>query len=505
VKACEANTKNMRRVGFSIGILPGLLLFACATVGAQSQGPGPVGGSGIAQAGGGSASSASSPAATQSDRNSPADSGGLSFPTGFPGFLKNRLVSQFSIGYTWDKGVSNSNHTGINDRDGEVGASFTYSLERRRSSYVLDYGASARIYSGSSSLNVVTHSAGISQNVLLGPRTTWGFRHGLNFTPDFSRKTLSQSISDQNILSGGGPTAVDDISPPSTLPTTIPELSAVPSNVVNFRSYRMTNISAVSLLHHFSERTSVSFNGNFERTRYQDPNLFGSNALTWGQSYSRTLSPQTAIGLSYGGAWFRQVGSLNDALTHSVSASIRRQFFRGRLALSIGGGPSLIERRGSEVLRLPAIFQQLFGIVGVKQDISNTHISYTTSALLASQLRRASFQLSYGRSVSIGNALSLPSESNSAGLSVSTPLFFRFVMSSSVEASRGRLLGVSNIGALEQGIVSAGVSRPLPGGVSFDAFFAYSRVFHGVEEPGLLTHKQFGGRLSYTFPRADGG
>ena len=80
-------------------------------------------------------------------------------PSAFPITLRKNLISQFSVGESYEDGIQASGLPGVADTVTEAGASFAYNWRRKRAEYAIDYRGSGRHYRRHSSLDVFSHVA----------------------------------------------------------------------------------------------------------------------------------------------------------------------------------------------------------------------------------------------------------------------------------------------------------------------------------------------------------
>ena len=448
-------------------------------------------GQGASSGGGGQSTTVPDPGAVESRQENGFGGNGYGGPSGaVPSIFKRRLVSSFSAGQVYERGIWNGNHSNYKDTYTVGSAAFHYDLERKHSEYTFDYSGSARHYNRSSSLDVVSHAAGVGQVARWSPRFITSLRYRFSATPDYPADLLQESISRE--LSLASPSAVPE-------PLAIP---AADQGLVTLRSNRMTHSADVSLGYQASLRTMFSMRGSVHRTRYQDDNLFGGDQASISAQIQRSLTSRTSVGIVYQGAGFRQPGGLDRTIVHSGSLLLNREL-NPHVTVNFSAGRWWSHSTGREVIPLSPVLADLLGKPALIRAASRSSASWTGSANLLThwQWRQVDFGFSYNRSITNNNLLSRPANTQSFTLSLGRQLGKSATLSGNIVYQQHKFFTLRDSDRLDQGTLRVNFARKLFAGLDFSIFANYSKLLKGTEWSSLFDHAQGGIRLTYHLPR----
>ncbi|HWP84193.1 MAG TPA: hypothetical protein VNN17_03315 [Terriglobia bacterium] len=451
--------------------------------------------------------------------------GGLSFPSVFPVALKRNLVARFSIGEIYNNGLQNASLSNANDLYTEASSSFTYNLRRSRSESVIDYRLGARHYNRYDELDTLTHDLGASYIRQLSPHTSWNLNYRFGYSPDFNGGLLQEDLAREfgiinplpSLIGGGGLSSPVPSAPSldstfvnplpagvSLIPTTataLPTISAAGDGVQTVRSVRMSHRGGMELSYARSMRTRFFFQAGYQRTRYEDEQLFGTDDYSLSAGTQYAFSPRTSLGISYRAGFNDLDTVLNQTLAQSVVVTFSRQLTR-RATLTLSAGPMYSRTRSQESIALPPLLSNLLGQPALLQEVSETLPSWMGNLGISTQWRQFNLSFGYNRSVSSSSGLGGASlqESFSAGLS--RPLGRRSSFSLRAVYSQSEFLGALNSSDILQRALSGTFTRQLSSGLDLIAFVNYSKVLRGIESSYLRDHTQAGLRLQINLPRA---
>ena len=404
-----------------------------------------------------------------------------------PVLFRRRLVSRFSFGEGYDSGVYNANNINASDTYTDLTTALLYDLRRKHSEYTFDYAGSARHYNRFSGLDVATHQAGFGQVVEWTPRLSTVLGYRFSFTPDFPGNLLQESISQD--LSLASPSAG---APPLTIPAQ--------QGLVMVRSSSMTHVARVGLSYKPSLQTKFSVEGNFQRQRYQDPSLFGSESAGITARAERSLTSRTALGISYGGSWFHQPGVPGRSITHTGSLLLRRQLTE-HVTVSASGGRSWSYSTGIQLIPLSPVLSGLLGVPALTGNLSQSFTSWSGNASLLAHWQRINFGFAYGRGIANSNMLGRPANSQSFTLSFGKLLGRSLSVTGSVAYQQSDFFTVQNLGRMDQGMASLNFTRKLGSVLDFSIFANYSRMLNGVQSSLVFNRLQAGIRFAFNLPR----
>ena len=435
--------------------------------------------------------------------------GGLT--NGFPDPFKGHLLTRFSLAEGYDSGISNGSHTNAGDQYFVASASVSYDWQRRRSEYFFDYHASARRYNVLTGLDTVSHDLGLGQTLQLGPRTTWNFDHRYTSTPDYAGGLLRESVAEElffanplpslgNSTSGTSPNSLTSMVTPLPLSNPTQDFRPPTDGLVTLRSILVLNSSQATLAHSLSSRTSLSFRPSFQRMRYQDNNLFGSDRIGFSAAMNRMLNERTTVGMTYQTRRFQQTGGFDLTLAHNVSFSISRQL-TPRNRVTVAFGPARIRSDGRQSLSLSPILSNLLGKTALTRDVSQYSLAWFGNVSFLTNWQRIQFALEYSRSLSDMNLLSMAATSDNIMLSMGRQIGRTTTISGSVNYSRNQFAATRDVGRLDQSFFALNLTRRLSSTMDFSVFFTYAKLLTPVQQPIFLNHNQFGIRFVYHLPR----
>jgi hypothetical protein len=411
------------------------------------------------------------------------------FAGAIPTTFKRHFLTRFSVGETYERGISNGERIDSIDTNTNGSLAFHYDLKRRSSEYTLDYNGTARDYHRVSRLDVVSHEAGLGQVVQWTPRLMTALRYRYSHTPDISEHLLQETVSQD--ISLADPSAVSQ-------PLAIPAEQAL----VTLRTVRKSSTAEANLAYQASPYTRVSIGLGYGRLRYQDNSFHGSERAGVSAQIEHALSPRTAVGIGYDGERFRQPAGLDRTIAHRGSLSLSRKLTRYS-TVKLSAGRLWSYSGGSEVISLSPVLADMFGTPTLLRRDSRFFASWTGSANLLThwQWRRVNFGFVYARSITNNNLLGSPANTQSFTVTIGRLLGRSTRAFVSMVYQQNDFITFKDSHRLDQGVVVATVSRPLIGGLDLSIFFNYAKLFKGVERPFLFDHMQGGVRLSYQFPR----
>lgn len=436
---------------------------------------------------------------------------GPGLPRVFPDIFKKRLLGRISMGEFYESGIFNGKHSNSNDTYTEASASLAYDLPRKRSEYVFDYRTSARHYNRFRELDVVSHDASLSQTLQLGSRATWTLSHRYSMTPDFGGELLQDRLAGElsfanplpsfgNPLPGAGGNLISTMvnSLPAVNP--IPELPTSAATLVTLRSIRISNLTQGGLSYALSPRTALFFQGVFDRTTYQDDNLFPNNQLRVLAGLSRMLNARTGVGVIYQMQRLEQPGDFDLTRGHGLTLSVSRQVTRNT-KVNVGVGPWWVGSEGQEAIPLSPVLANLLGRTALYREASLSLLSWMGNANVQTQWNKVIIGLGYHRSVSNANLASMPSTAQSVSLNLGRPLGRDANISASTYYQQNEFLAIRNFEKLDQAVFALTFTRKLSGSLDLSAFSYYSKLLTPVQAPILYNHSQSGIRFFYHFPR----
>lgn len=453
------------------------------------------------------------------------NSGGISsrgfMPYTLPDLFKGHWVGTFSAGEVRDNGILNGhfqNGASPNATFSDASAAFAYDLRQRNSDYLLDYRIGARHYSRYGQLDVLTHDLSLSQTTDFGAHTRWTLAYRYSMTPDLAGSLMAETLATQMafinpvpkvaVAGLGGAQGLGFANP---LPITSPGGSSVlqapfqpvqtpADGLITLRSLRMTNASHAGLSHQLGYRTMLSFEAGFNRERFEDPNLFGSNQYSISAGITHLLTRRTSIGLSVGDARM-DVSSVFDRTTsQGVSVVITRQLGL-RSVISFQAGPAEIRSRGQQSILLPSLLGNLLGRPSLTRGATHSTLNWLGGATYLTNIHNVGFGLSYTRSVTDTGGLAGAALTQNGIVTLSKTFRERTILS--VEASYGhyQMLGFVNPIKLDQEGLSVNFTRQLSPSLDFTSYFQYAKSLRGMQGPVLLDHNLVGVRVVYYFHR----
>ena len=457
-------------------------------------------------------------------------SSGVELPSVFPMILQSNLIGRFSIGETYDSGLLNGRSANTSDTFTEASASFAYQLRRKRSEYTADYRYSARYYNRFSNLNVIFHDLGLSQIRQLTPHLTWNLNYRYSLTPDYSggllQETLAKELSFVTPLSFANPLPTAGMLNPapslnpgissgntifanplpggvSLLPATVntlPQMLSPGDGLLALRSIRMTNHAATNLNYDLNPRTAFFSQAGFQRMRYEDNILFGSDNYSLSAGMRHLFSPRTSVGIAYQGARYELPFRRNRATTQGFVVSLNRQLTRTTL-LTLAMGPMWTQYQSQETIPLSPLLANLLGRPSLSRDVTRALPSWMGSIGIATQWHRMNLNFQYQRSVGSSNGLGGASLQQRYSASVGRQL--RQGTTFSVKASylQSDFLAILDPIRLNQRALSGTFTHRLSSSLDLVAFVNYSKMLRGLQNSFLLNHNQFGIRFQYHFPR----
>ena len=449
---------------------------------------------------------------------------------GIPALFQRRLLTRFSLGESYDTGVTDSTHTNSGDFSTTASGSLSYNYKGKWSDYGVDYSVSAYRYGRLRGFGpTVSHSFGLNQTVRLGRQTTWGLSHRFALTPGYGTDLLRDSIVQQFSFANPLPRfgTIDASANPNNLPIAIgsnpslnplPDLGTptgtfvgAPQASVPFQARRTSNSTQVQLSHAFSPRTSLSFGGGYERLRYRDDDYFGSDQVGISASVGRMLSERTSLGFSYYGGRLEQPGDLDLTWTQGARISVSYQLSPG-IQLSIGYGPVWVQSSGQEEIPLSPVLANLLGTPTLIRDTSVTFLSWgwNGETSLSKQWGRARLGLGYGRGISAQNALRSVSKSDSLALSLGREIGRTASISGSASYSRNSFITFQDIGKLDQASGTINLSRRITSMMDLSLFASYSKLLRrNSQGPAFIGpteyqgYGHFGMSFVFHFPRVE--
>jgi hypothetical protein len=405
-----------------------------------------------------------------------------------PTTFKRHFVTRFSVGETYERGISNGERINSIDTNTNASLGFHYDLQRKNSEYTLDYFGAARNYHRLSRLNVVSHEAGLGQVVRWSPRVTTALRYRYSFTPDIAEYLLQETLAQ-------GMSLMD--------PSAIAEPLVIPADqgLVTIRTVRRSSTAEANLAYQATNYTRLSMTAKYGRLRYQNGGLFGSESAVISAQLEQALTPRTAVGIGYDGRWFHQPGGLDRTLVHSGNLSFFRKLTQyATLRLSVGRLWSYSDGRD---ISLSPVLADILGTQTLTRRDSRHFASWTGSAELLThwQWRKVNLSLAYGRSITNNNLLGSPANTQSLTMNIGRLFGRSNTVSGSLIYQRSDLFTLQDSRRLDQGVAMVSFSRPLFAGLDVSMFFNYSKLFRGVEEYFRVGHIRSGMNISYQFPR----
>ena len=451
-------------------------------------------------------------------------SSGVELPSVFPMALQRNLISRFSIGEIYESGLWNGRYANQSDTFTEASASFAYNLRRKRAEYAIDYRGSARHYRRYSSLDVLSHDLGLSQIRRLTPHLTWNLNYRYSFTPDYYGGLLQESLAQE--LSFMNPLPIAGILNPaarlnpgiasgntvfanplpagvSMLPATVntlPQMLSPGDGLLALRSIRMTNHAATNLNYDLNPRTAFFSQAGFQRMRYEDNILFGSDNYSLSAGMRHLFSPRTSVGIAYQGARYELPFRRNRATTQGFVVSLNRQLTRTTL-LTLAMGPMWTQYQSQETIPLSPLLANLLGRPALSRDVARALPSWMGSMGVATQWHRLNLNLNYCRSVGSTNGLGGASLQQHYSASLGRPLGRKTSFSVTAVYSQSEFLAIRDPIRLNQRALSGTFTHRLSSSLDLVAFVNYSKMLRGLQNSFLLNHNQFGIRFQYHFPR----
>jgi hypothetical protein len=432
----------------------------------------------------------SSPAlSAQTEAGSPWASGAARFAGSLPGNFKRHLVSQFSIGQAFERGIENGNHVNTRSTNAQGVASLLYDLQRKHSEYTFEYVASARHYLGASTFDTLSQEAGVAQLVRWTPHVATTLAYRFSMTPDFSGELPQETIARElSLLSS------EDVPPPLAVPAE--------GHLVTLRSTRMSHAVHASLGYQAGRNVRLDFAASAHSRRYQDDSLFGGDSGTVSTGLQRTLGRRTAVGISYQGSLFHQPDGLDRTTVHNASLSLTRVLTR-HLQVTLGAGRLWSYSVGQAEVPLAPVLADLLGTSSLIRPGSRFFAAWTGSANLQShwQWRKVNFGLGYDRSISNSNLLGRPAQAQNVTLTLGKLLGRSTTLSGSVSYGQNRFFNIVNYTRLDQGVLAVQLARPLFAGLDLSMFYNYSRLLKGVQRSAPFEHMRAGVMLTVRLPR----
>jgi len=451
-------------------------------------------------------------------------SNGVELPSVFPMILQRNLISRFSIGEIYDSGLLNGKYANESDTFTEASASFAYQLRRKRTEYAADYRYSARFYNRFSNLNVIAHDLGLSQIRQLTRHLAWNLNYRYNLTPDYSGGLLQESLAREFSFANPLPTAgmlnpVPSLNPGissgnatfanplpggvSLLPTTVntlPQMLSPGDGLFALRSIRMTSHAATSLNYDLNPRTAFFSQAGFQRMRYEDKNLFGSDNYSLSAGMRHLFSPRTSVGIAYQAGRNELPFLRNRYTTQGVVFSLNHQLTRSTF-LTLTVGPTRSERQSQEEISLSPLLANLLGRPALYHDVTVSLPSWMGSMGVATQWHRMNLNFNYDRMVSSTNGLGGASFQQHYSVTLGRQL--RRGTSFSVRAAytQSDFLAILDPIRMNQRALSATFTQRMSSSLDLVAFVNYSKMLTGLQNSFLLNHNQFGIRFQYHFPR----
>ena len=426
------------------------------------------------------------------DRDSePAPSRGFGLPDSF----KNRWIGQVSAGVSHDSGITNSaveNGVPSSASYYGTGLSLAYDLPTKRSDYIFQYGIGARDYWGHSPLDSLTQDLGLSQHARLGKRASWNLNYRFSESPDYSGTLLVESLSQQEALLNPAPAAPGVSIQPAQSPA---------DGLVTLRSTRLSNTIDATLSYTLTSRSQFFLGTSYGRSRFEDPNLFGSDVYAASAGVSYQIDATTAASLSYDGDMTRVAGIDFRTLSQGVSLGISKRLGR-RTVLSMAGGPSVLRTRSAgEAIPVSNLVGSFLGTNLVQPTASSRTVSWMGTAALGTNIHNTGVNLSYARSVAGLGGLPGTALSQVATVTLSKVINRRTVINSGMSYNHSQLLGVLNSAGIDQEGFEADLSRTLTRNIDMTMFYVYSRNSHGLHGPAIANRNSVGVSVVYNFRR----
>jgi hypothetical protein len=445
-------------------------------------------------------------------------------PSILPMTLQRNLSMRFGVEEGYESGILNGRVRDEEDTYTEASAAFFYNLRRKRSEYVFDYRGGARHYRQNSNLDALSHDFGLSQIRQLTSRLTWTVNYRYGFTPDYYGGLTQENLAREYSLVNPIPTS-RVISPTATfqptssslqntfvnplpssvslLPTTVntlPQTVAPGDGLIGLRSIRMTNHATTGLSYQLSYRTSFFTQAGYQRTRYQDPNLFNSDGYNVSAGIRHAFTARTEVGLAYQGSRSELSRYASRVVSQGVVVSLNRQLTRSTF-VTLSAGPMLNNQNGQEVIPLSPLLSNLLGRSTLSRDASQQRLSWMGNAGLSTQLLGLNLSFGYDRLVSATGGLGGSSLRNNYSASMGRRFGRRTSFSVSASYLQSDLYGISDRLRYAQQALDARFSRQVSSGLDFVLFARHSKMLQGFGDSFRYNHNQFGIGFQYHLPR----
>ncbi len=284
----------------------------------------------------------------------------------------------------------------------------------RRSVLGLDYSGSFRHYPGSSKYDGSNQSLALSYMIQKSPRLSF---------------SMNQAAGTQNYGTAFG----TNTGPVGTQDVVVDSNSLLFDNRTSFVQSSMTSQYAIS------GRTSISMGGSYYSIHRQSSALVGVNGYSLHGSVNRRISRSGTIGVNYQHTHYDFPRAFGESDVNMYSGSWSTIFARS-WTLGVTGGAYTSAVQGVQSTALDPVIAALLGIGSVQTIFYQENIMPMGSVSLQKKLRRASWNVNYGRTVNPGNGVYLTSRQETYGASYSYTGIRRLSLSSNV--------GVSKLGSL---------------------------------------------------------
>jgi len=322
----------------------------------------------------------------------------------------------------------------------------------RRSVLGLDYSGNFRHYPSSPSYDGSNQRLSLSYMLQKSPRLSFDF---------------NQSAGTQNygtaFGSNAGPVDAQDV--------------VVDSNSLLFDNRTSFFQTSMNTRYAISGRTIITMGGNYNTILRQSNALVGVNGYALHGSINRRISRSSTIGVSYQHSHYDFPRAFGESDIEMYSGGWSTTFARSwTVAITAGVFTSAVQ--GIQSTALDPSIAALLGIGSVQTIFYKENIMPMGTVSLGKQLRRASWNLNYGRTVTPGNGVYLTSRQETYGAGYSYTGIRRLSFSTN--------FGVTNLGSLGLDLrpyrqITGGASLSYNLGAGFNLNAGYARRHQDIQ------------------------
>ncbi|HMD31723.1 MAG TPA: hypothetical protein VKG84_07420 [Candidatus Acidoferrales bacterium] len=231
------------------------------------------------------------------------------------------VVPRFSLQEVYDTNTGFSSTTGASQGDAitTLQGGLNLQVQKRNSTFSLDYSAAGLIYGLQTQPNSVVQQFAATQKFTM---RRWNFflAENLSYLPN-----TQFGLSGLGYLTGGG---TSTLNPSFQTGSTIGSMNA----------YQLTNTTIAQAQYMLDERSSLTVSGNLGILHYSGDGLLDSRSVTARVAYDRTLTARDTVNVSYAASVQSYSSGAQGFISHYIQPGYRR-YVTGRLFVSVSAGP----------------------------------------------------------------------------------------------------------------------------------------------------------------------